>query len=139
MAYTLAARAWDARRTDAAAEGVRKVRTLTGNFQLAAWLPALLVPIRNPVWFQFVSHKLLRLATPWLVLGAAAATAWLVVNAADAMVLRLLGVALAAALAACLLPPVRRRVAPLATWAVSLNSALVRASLNGVRGHWDVW
>ena len=41
----------------------RKVRTLTGVLQLCAWLPRLLVPIRNPVWVQFVSHKLLRLLT----------------------------------------------------------------------------
>lgn len=47
----------------------RKVRTLSGNLQLAARLPAALVPGRNPVWFQFVSHKLLRLAVPWAVLA----------------------------------------------------------------------
>jgi cellulose synthase/poly-beta-1,6-N-acetylglucosamine synthase-like glycosyltransferase len=43
----------------------RKVRTLAGNYQLVALLPALLVPGRCPVWFQLVSHKLLRLLCPW--------------------------------------------------------------------------
>jgi hypothetical protein len=43
----------------------RKVRTLAGNYQLVAKLPWLLVPGKNPVWFQFVSHKLLRLFCPW--------------------------------------------------------------------------
>ena len=43
----------------------RKVRTLAGNYQLVAMLPSLLVPGRNPVWFQMVSHKLLRLVCPW--------------------------------------------------------------------------
>jgi poly-beta-1,6-N-acetyl-D-glucosamine synthase len=51
----------------------RKVRTLAGNYQLVALMPWLLVPGTNPVWFQMVSHKLLRLVCPWalLVLGAA--------------------------------------------------------------------
>lgn len=43
----------------------RKMRTLAGNFQLITRLPASLVPWRNPVWFQLVSHKLLRLLMPW--------------------------------------------------------------------------
>jgi cellulose synthase/poly-beta-1,6-N-acetylglucosamine synthase-like glycosyltransferase len=46
----------------------RKVRTLAGNYQLVAKLPWLLVPGKNPVWFQFVSHKLLRLVCPWALL-----------------------------------------------------------------------
>jgi|HubBroStandDraft_4_1064222.scaffolds.fasta_scaffold06582_4 biofilm PGA synthesis N-glycosyltransferase PgaC len=47
----------------------RKVRTLSGNFQLAAMLPQALLPWRNPIWAQFVSHKLLRLVVPWMLLG----------------------------------------------------------------------
>jgi cellulose synthase/poly-beta-1,6-N-acetylglucosamine synthase-like glycosyltransferase len=43
----------------------RKVRTLAGNYQLLALMPWLLVPGRNPVWFQLFSHKLLRLVCPW--------------------------------------------------------------------------
>jgi cellulose synthase/poly-beta-1,6-N-acetylglucosamine synthase-like glycosyltransferase len=43
----------------------RKVRTLAGNYQLVAMLPALVVPGKSPVWFQIVSHKLLRLVCPW--------------------------------------------------------------------------
>ena len=46
----------------------RKVRTLSGCLQLAARLPAVLAPWRNPVWFQFVSHKMLRLLAPWALL-----------------------------------------------------------------------
>ena len=34
----------------------RKVRTLAGNFQLVARLPAVLLPWRNPVWLQFLSR-----------------------------------------------------------------------------------
>jgi cellulose synthase/poly-beta-1,6-N-acetylglucosamine synthase-like glycosyltransferase len=46
----------------------RKVRTLAGNYQLVALMPWLLVPFLNPVWFQIVSHKLLRLVCPWALL-----------------------------------------------------------------------
>ena len=47
----------------------RKVRTLAGNFQLLTLLPAAFVPWRNPIWFQLVSHKMMRLLVPWLLLG----------------------------------------------------------------------
>ena len=47
----------------------RKVRTLAGNYQLVAMLPWLLVPGKSPVWFQLVSHKLLRLVCPWALLA----------------------------------------------------------------------
>ncbi|MCC7054114.1 MAG: glycosyltransferase [Gemmatimonadaceae bacterium] len=139
VAYTLHARAWDARRTDAAGEKVRKVRTLTGNFQLVAWLPALLLPVRNPVWFQLVNHKLLRLASPWLAAGAAVSGAAVLAASASPAMLQAGFYSVAAGLGACLLPPVRRRVMPLVSWVISLNAALVKASLNGLRGQWDVW
>jgi hypothetical protein len=52
----------------------RKVRTLAGNYQLFALLPALLVPGKNPFWFELVSHKVMRLVAPWLMLALAAAS-----------------------------------------------------------------
>jgi cellulose synthase/poly-beta-1,6-N-acetylglucosamine synthase-like glycosyltransferase len=55
----------------------RKVRTLSGNFQLAAMLPQALLPWRNPIWVQFISHKLLRLAVPWMLLAVFLASALL--------------------------------------------------------------
>jgi biofilm PGA synthesis N-glycosyltransferase PgaC len=47
----------------------RKVRTLSGNFQLCALLPTALLPWQNPLWFQFVSHKICRLIVPWALVG----------------------------------------------------------------------
>ena len=48
----------------------RKVRTLAGNFQLLSLLPrSALLPWRNRVWWQWISHKLLRLVVPWALLG----------------------------------------------------------------------
>lgn len=65
--------AWDRPSASSAQERGRKLRTLAGNFQLVALAPWLLVPGRNPAWLRFVSHKLLRLASPWLLLAFAAA------------------------------------------------------------------
>jgi poly-beta-1,6-N-acetyl-D-glucosamine synthase len=44
----------------------RKVRTLTGNYQLLRLAPWLLSPA-NPLLFRFISHKLLRLMVPLLL------------------------------------------------------------------------
>jgi cellulose synthase/poly-beta-1,6-N-acetylglucosamine synthase-like glycosyltransferase len=52
----------------------RKVRTLAGNYQLFGFLPALLVPGKNPFWFELVSHKVMRLVAPWLMLALAFAS-----------------------------------------------------------------
>lgn len=52
----------------------RKARTLAGNYQLFALLPALLLPIRNPIWLETFSHKVLRLCAPWLLLAVLAAS-----------------------------------------------------------------
>jgi len=62
------ASAEDVRSIAPVAEFRRKVRTLTGNWQLCAWLPDVLLPWRNPVWAAFVCHKILRLFTPFLVI-----------------------------------------------------------------------
>lgn len=43
----------------------RKVRTLAGNFQLFSLLPWLVNPVNNPVFFQFFSHKVMRLFMPY--------------------------------------------------------------------------
>jgi poly-beta-1,6-N-acetyl-D-glucosamine synthase len=57
--------AFDAAAPDAAAEARRKRRTLAGNYQILAQEPRLLLPIANPVWLQYVSHKVGRLLVPW--------------------------------------------------------------------------
>lgn len=55
----------------------RKVRTLSGNFQLVALLPEILLPWRNPIWIQFISHKIFRLLVPWALLAALLTSAFL--------------------------------------------------------------
>lgn len=71
------ARAFDRTSPDAAAESRRKVRTLAGNYQILAHEPRLVVPFLNPVWIQYVSHKIGRLLIPWALAGALLASALL--------------------------------------------------------------
>ena len=59
------ARAFDRVAATGADESRRKTRTLAGNYQIVALEPRLLVPFINPVWVQYVSHKLGRLIVPW--------------------------------------------------------------------------
>jgi cellulose synthase/poly-beta-1,6-N-acetylglucosamine synthase-like glycosyltransferase len=63
------ARAFDETAKNASTEMRRKVRTLAGNFQLLAQEPRLLVPGLNPVWLQFMSHKVGRLLVPYALIG----------------------------------------------------------------------
>jgi len=50
----------------------RKARTLAGNYQLFARMPALLIPFANRIWFETFSHKIMRLLAPWILLWLAA-------------------------------------------------------------------
>lgn len=59
--------AWDQPSQRPDDERRRKIRTLAGNYQLVQLAPWLLLPWSNPLWFRFVSHKLLRLLAPWLI------------------------------------------------------------------------
>jgi cellulose synthase/poly-beta-1,6-N-acetylglucosamine synthase-like glycosyltransferase len=63
------ARAYDAVTESPDSEYAKKKRTLTGNYQLFAEMPELLVPWRNPIFVQMVSHKLGRLAVPYCLVA----------------------------------------------------------------------
>lgn len=64
------ARAYDRVAGTAAEEFTRKVRTITGNFQLLKRETWLFSPLRNRLWVQTLSHKGLRLMGPFLFAGA---------------------------------------------------------------------
>jgi len=51
-------------------EAVRKRRTIAGNIQMLRHYPRILFPGLNPIWFQYFSHKVLRLFSPLLLLSA---------------------------------------------------------------------
>jgi cellulose synthase/poly-beta-1,6-N-acetylglucosamine synthase-like glycosyltransferase len=67
-----AARAFDVTAPDTKAEQQRKTRTLAGNWQILALEPRLLLPWANPVWLQYVSHKVGRLLVPFALVAAVA-------------------------------------------------------------------
>jgi cellulose synthase/poly-beta-1,6-N-acetylglucosamine synthase-like glycosyltransferase len=69
VVYEQRAMAYDRLPRHLAGEFRRKVRTLSGNLQLAVMLPQALLPWRNPIWLQFLSHKLLRLLVPWMLVA----------------------------------------------------------------------
>ena len=65
--------AFDRPSDSTAKEAIRKRRTIAGAAQLIVNHPEWLLPWRNPIWFEFVSHKLARLASPLLLVAAAVA------------------------------------------------------------------
>lgn len=63
--FDSAARAYDSVTESPEIEYQKKRRTLMGNYELLAEMPELLVPWRNPIFLQFVSHKVGRLIVPY--------------------------------------------------------------------------
>lgn len=132
-----AALAWDTLQEDSATEQRRKIRTLIGNFQSFAQNPWLFSPRENPIWFQFVSHKVLRLFVPYALAVALFSSLWV-----PGAVYRL---AFAAQLVFYLLaaagrwvPPSRRlRLVSFAHVFVDMNLAAVLALGRFVRGRVD--
>jgi len=137
IAFVDEARAYETRATTDGNEYRRKVRTLTGVLQLCAWLPQTINPLRNPVWIQFVSHKLLRLLTPYWVLVC---IAW-----AMTAVARLIGPVWLVAATAAFVGVLQLRSRPVravrsaVVSSILVQAAAVRATANGARGRWDVW
>ncbi len=133
------ARAWDSPDLGDGREFSRKVRTLTGNYQLLQIAPWL-VGAQNPIRFEFISHKLLRLAVPFALLA--------LLIASLALPASFYRVALAAQLAFYALSlvalsnfkigPLSRVADPARTFVV-LNSAAVIAFLNFVTGRKAIW
>jgi cellulose synthase/poly-beta-1,6-N-acetylglucosamine synthase-like glycosyltransferase len=71
--------AFDVPSADPDREKRRKTRTIAGNFQLPRLSPNLLNPVKNPLWWQFISHKMLRLIAPALLVIALIAN-WIIAN-----------------------------------------------------------
>jgi hypothetical protein len=99
-----------------------------------------LVPGRNPLWLQFLCHKLLRLLLPWgVLLVAVAAVLWTLALAGP----RAPWVVAAAAAGALWLwagrDAIARRLRGLAVQFGSMQAATLVAMAHGLRGRWDVW
>jgi poly-beta-1,6-N-acetyl-D-glucosamine synthase len=74
------ARAFDRVVSDNRTETRRKIRTLAGNYQILRLEPRLLVPVVNPVWLQYASHKIGRLVVPWALISTFVASVTLAVH-----------------------------------------------------------
>ena len=61
--------AFDRAAADEAVEFRRKRRTMVGNIQLLTTTPGILSPTRNPLFARYVSHKLMRLLTPFCLVA----------------------------------------------------------------------
>jgi poly-beta-1,6-N-acetyl-D-glucosamine synthase len=134
------ARAWDSPDSVADREFARKVRTLSGNYQLLQLAPWLL-STGNPIRFEFVSHKLLRLAIPF-ALGALLMTSLGLSSPfyRAVLILQLVFYALSVlALNRLVKSGILARIADAAGTFVLLNGAAVVALVNFVAGRPAAW
>lgn len=134
------ARAWDCPDLGGGLEFARKVRTLSGNYQLVQLAPWVLSR-HNPVLLRFVSHKLLRLAVPFALAVMLIASAWLrdpFYRLALILQLAFYGLGLLAILR-LLKAGLIGRTADAAGTFVLLNTAAVIAFANFVTGRRTAW
>jgi cellulose synthase/poly-beta-1,6-N-acetylglucosamine synthase-like glycosyltransferase len=61
---------YDTTQEDPQKEKQRKIRTLSGNYQSFSRNRWLFNPYKNPIWIQFISHKVMRLIVPYFMLMA---------------------------------------------------------------------
>ncbi len=116
----------------------RKVRTLTGNYQLLRLAPWL-ISFKNPLLFRFVSHKLLRLLVPLLLILMLVASAMSKAPFYTA-IFWLQTVFYVLAILGTLSPSTRRfRPVAIANTFVMLNAAAALAFYNFVAGRNSVW
>ena len=64
------AKLYDTTQEDPQKEKQRKIRTLSGNYQSFSRHGWLFNPSKNPIWIQFISHKVMRLLVPYFLLMA---------------------------------------------------------------------
>ncbi len=122
---------------DPSSEFARRARIGAGNWQALSRVPALVDPRTGFIFFAFVSHKLLRWATPFLLAGALVGSAALAAEPGPRY-----HVLLGAQLAFYALALAGRwragwpieRLASLARYFVSMNAALVVGFWRFVRG-----
>jgi len=139
VTFVANAHAWDLADQGSDREFSRKVRTLTGNYQLVQIAPWLL-GASNPLRFEFVSHKLLRLFAPFALTAALIASMALpqpFYRAALAVQIAFYGLSLIA-MTKVLKGPVAK-VADAARTFVVLNSAAVVAFVKFVTGRRVAW
>ena len=139
VVFDARARAWDRPDLGTHREFRRKVRTLTGNYQLLQLAPWLLRK-ENPLRFEFISHKLIRLVVPFALVLALAASAFLpgpFYRAAFWIQLGFYGLSLLGSTRWNLGP--FSRLSDAAYTFVALNAAALMAFANFVTGRKTIW
>jgi biofilm PGA synthesis N-glycosyltransferase PgaC len=133
------ARAWDLPDQGTDREFARKVRTLSGNYQLLQLQPWLLSR-ENAIRFEFISHKLLRLIVPFALVAALVACALIPQPLyRSALVLQVAFYALSlVGMARVKLGPMARASDAAFTFVI-LNTAAVVAFANFVTGRKVAW
>lgn len=128
--------AWDQPSDSTKKESIRKRRTIAGAAQLIVNHSAWLLPWRNPIWFEFVSHKLARLLSPALLLAAATANILLASHPAYAVLLTWHAVFYASAMIGWWFQRAGRRSVLFGAQLmfVTLNATTVAALWDAVRG-----
>jgi len=137
------ARVTDPRRFTRDDEYARRLRTMTGMLQFVRWFPAVLSPRRNPMWRDFLLHKLTRPATP-VLLGLGAIAAWgamMMLSSITAWTLLGLGVAVLTLvwILAKLAPGQLGQKAKSLVFAQRLLVMPLYAISRAARSDWDVW
>ena len=139
VVFDVRARAWDAPDLGSGREFARKVRTLSGNYQLVQVAPWL-VTAENPALFQFVSHKLMRLVSPFALAAVLISSCLLphpIYRFALTLQIFLYGLSLTAIRSVALGP--LTRLADAAWTFVVLNTAALVAFANFVTGRKVAW
>lgn len=138
--FVTGAYAFDKTNDNMALEFRRKVRNLAGNWQSFSANMWLFNPSKNPVWWQFLSHKVFRLLVPFAMIGAFVACVfgegWLL-NTMLVFQLLFYGVAAASYFD---LPGTRNKVCNIVQVFIQLNAAAfmgtVRYFINPARISW---
>jgi biofilm PGA synthesis N-glycosyltransferase PgaC len=117
----------------------RKVRTLTGNYQLLQLAPWVLTS-ENPLRLQLVCHKLLRLWVPFALVGLLVSTSWLRYGIYEFVLgLQLVLYALAALTALHAKVGVLSRLSNISLAFILLNTAAAVALIYFITGRKAVW
>lgn len=131
--------AWDNLSSSPKQEFRRKVRTLFGNYQLLSLAPWLITS-ENPLRFEFISHKLSRLAVPFALVGMILASIFLYGPIYRFPLVAAVSIVTLGALGFVHMPiGIVSRAAHLALAFVLLNTAAIVAFYYFVVGKKEVW
>lgn len=133
----------DPRRFTREQEYARRLRTMTGMLQFMKWFPDVLSPRRNPMFLDFLLHKLVRPATPILLFVAAGGFLGAIATVSTRAAAVLAAVGLTSALLPWALatagPGALRTKAQTVLFAQRLVLMPLRAWRQAALNDWDVW